>query len=178
MTTLETLLSDPDTTGGWNLVADRSVVGFKVKNMWGLIPVKGEFHELSGRGELSSDGAVTGHLEIEVASLRTGIKARDKHLLSADFFDADRYPQIRVVVSALQPTQGKGADLKATFTIKGVTDPVPLPVTITELSDGSVRVCGEAKIDRIQFGVDWNRLGMIAPTVTTTAELIFVRAAQ
>lgn len=178
MTTLETLLRDPETTGAWNLVADRSVVGFKIKNMWGLVPVKGEFREISGHGELSSGGTVTGHLEIEVASLHTGIGARDKHLLSADFFDAERFPQIRVVVSALQPTQGKGADLKATFTIKGVTDPVPLPVTITELSDGSVRVCGEAKIDRVQFGVDWNKLGMIASTVTTTAELIFAQAAQ
>lgn len=182
MTTLETLLSDPETTGEWRLVADRSAVGFKIKNMWGLMPVKGEFTELSGRGELSGDGGgtggtVTGHVEIDVASLRTGISARDKHLLSADFFDAERFPQIRVVVAALHPTQGKNADLKATFTIKGITDPVPLSVTITELGDGSVRVAGEATIDRFQFGVDFNKLGMVAPTATTTAELIFERAA-
>ena len=43
MTTLETLLHDPDTAGVWNLVPDKSTIAFKIKNMWGLVPVKGQF---------------------------------------------------------------------------------------------------------------------------------------
>ncbi|BBX95302.1 YceI family protein [Mycobacterium lacus] len=178
MTTLETLLNDPDAAGAWNLVPDRSAITFRIKNMWGLLTVKGRFTEFSGRGELRTDGSVAGHLEIGVASLRTGIGLRDKHLRSVDFFDAQRFPQIRVVVTELHPATGNHADLRANFTIKGITDPVPLPVTVTEFGDGSVRISGEAHIDRTQFGLGWNRLGMIDATATASAEAVFARASQ
>ncbi|WP_197696057.1 YceI family protein, partial [Mycobacterium sp. E1715] len=77
-----------------------------------------------------------------------------------------------------QPTKGKSADLRAAFTIKGVTAPLPLSATITELDDGSIRIAGEAKVDRTQFDLGWNRLGMVASTATAAADAVFVRAAQ
>src|SRR3954463_6670132 len=98
MTTLETLLHDPDSAGVWNLVPDRSTIGFKIKNMWGLMPVKGRFDEFSGDGQLTAKGAVFGRVDIRVASLHTGIGRRDRHLLSADFFDAERFPEISIVI--------------------------------------------------------------------------------
>ncbi len=100
MTTVETLLSDPDTAGVWNLVPDKSTIGFKIRNMWGLISVKGRFTGLNGDGQITGKGAIFGRLDIQVASLRTGIRKRDEHLLSADFFDAERFPEISVVVTA------------------------------------------------------------------------------
>ncbi len=177
MTTLETLLIDPDTAGVWNLVPDRSAIAFKIKNMWGLLTVKGRFTEFSGDGQLTNKGAVFGRLDIRAASLDTGIGRRDKHLRSPDFFDVERYPEISVVVTAVHPTQGRAADLEAAFTIKGITAPLPLPVTVTELDDGAIQIAGETKIDRSQFGLGWNRVGMIGATVTATAQAVFVRAA-
>jgi polyisoprenoid-binding protein YceI len=176
MTTLETLLTDPDTVGVWNLVPDRSTISFKIKNAWGLINVKGQFSDFTGDGQLTGKGAVFGRLDINVASLHTGIGRRDKHLLSADFFDAERFPQISVVVTALQPTTGKGADLRASFTIKGNTEAVALPVTVTELADGSVRIAGEAQLDRSKFDLGWNKFGMIGATATAAAQAIFARS--
>ena len=176
MTTVETLLTDPDTAGVWNLVPDRSTFGFKIPNMWGLVRVKGRFTTASGDGQVTSEGAVLGRVDIEVASLRTGIGRRDKHLLSSDFFDAERYPQINVVVTAAQPTTGNGADLRADFTIKGVTAALPLPATITVLSDGTVQISAQTQIELAQFGVDWNRLGMIGKAATATVQACFVHA--
>ena len=92
MTTLETLLNDPDTAGVWNLVSDQSTVSFKIRNIWGLINVKGRFTDVSGDGQVTGKGAIFGRVDIQVASLHTGIGKRDEHLRSADFFDADRYP--------------------------------------------------------------------------------------
>jgi len=175
MTTLETLLTDPDAVGGWTLDPDRSAITFRIKNMWGVWPVNGKFTEFRGEGRLTEKSAVSGRIDIEVASLDTGIGRRDKHLLSADFFDADRFPQIGVAVTGLHPTTGRAAQLQTDFTIKDKTEPVPLPVTITELDDGSVRVVGEAKLDRSQFGLDWNKLGVMTKTVTVAAEAVFVR---
>ncbi|MGH3957784.1 YceI family protein [Mycobacterium sp.] len=175
MTTVQTLLSDPDTAGVWTLVPDRSTLGFKIRNMWGLINVKGRFTDANGDGQITGKGAVFGRLDIKAASLRTGIRKRDEHLRSADFFDVERFPEISVVVTAVEPTTGNAADLRATFTIKGVDAALPLPVKITVLGDGSVRVLAKTKIDRAQFNLDWNRLGVIGKTATASADAIFVR---
>ena len=176
MTTLETLLSDPDTAGVWTLVPDRSTFNFKIRNMWGLVPVKGEFTEVSGDGQITGNGAVFGRVDLQVASLSTGIRRRDEHLRSADFFDAEKFPEISVVVTAVQPSTGNAADLRANFTIKGVTEAVPLPATVTVLADGSVRISANAQVDRAQFDVGWNRAGMIAKTATVLADAVFERA--
>ncbi|OBK30622.1 hypothetical protein A5634_15090 [Mycobacterium asiaticum] len=178
MTTLETLLTDPETAGSWTLSPDRSEIGFKIKNMWGLIPVKGKFTEFSGQGQLTGAGTVSGRVDIEAASLNTGIGQRDRHLRSEDFFDVQRFPQISVVVNGLTPDGGKAAELQTEFTIKGVTQPVPLLVTIAELDDGSVRISGKGEIDRTRFDLDWNKLGVMSDTVTVSAETVFVRPAN
>jgi polyisoprenoid-binding protein YceI len=176
MTTLEMLLSDPDTAGVWNLVPDKSTVTFKVSNLWGLISVKGRFDDVSGDGQVTGKGAIFGRVDIQVASLHTGIRKRDEHLLSADFFDAERFPEISVVVTAVEPASGSAAELRATFSIKDVTAPVPLPVRIILLDDGSVRVSAKTEVDRAQFNVDWNRLGMVGERATVSADAYFVRA--
>jgi polyisoprenoid-binding protein YceI len=175
---VDTLLNDPDTAGVWRLDPDRSTVGFKIKNFWGLVNVKGRFTDVSGDGQVTGKGAIFGRLDIRVASLRTGIGKRDEHLRSADFFDADRYPDISVVVTAVEPTTGNAADLRATLSIKGNTVDVPLPVQVSTLDDGSVQVSTSTEIDRDQFGIDWNQLGMVAKTATVSADAYFVRAPQ
>src|SRR5882757_9526865 len=110
MTNIDTLLNDPDTAGVWSLDPDRSTVNFKIRNFWGLMNVKGRFTDVSGDGQVTGKGAIFGRLDIQVASLRTGIGKRDEHLRSADFFDADRYPDISVVVTAVEPTTGDDRD--------------------------------------------------------------------
>jgi polyisoprenoid-binding protein YceI len=178
MTTVETLLNDPDTAGVWNLIPERSTVTFKIRNMWGLVNVKGRFLEVNGDGLITGKGAVFGRLDIQVASLRTGIRKRDEHLRSADFFDVKRFPKIGVAVTAVQPTSGNAADLRASFSIKGVTAPLPLPVRITVLGDGSVRISAKIEVDRAQFDLDWNRFGMMSRTATVSADAIFVQTPQ
>jgi polyisoprenoid-binding protein YceI len=163
-------------SGVWNLIPDRSAITFKIRNMWGLLNVKGRFTEFSGDGQLTGKGAVFGRLDIRTASLSTGIGRRDRHLRSADFFDVDRFGEISVVVTGIQPTKGRSADLRANLTIKGITAPLSLPATITELDDGSIRISGETKVDRSQFDLGWNRFGMIGATATAAAEAVFARA--
>jgi polyisoprenoid-binding protein YceI len=176
MTTVETLLNDPDTAGVWKLVPDRSTVSFKIRNMWGLISVKGRFTDFNADGQITGKGAIFGRLDIQAASLHTGIRKRDEHLRSADFFDVERFPEISVVVTAVEPTTGNAAELRATFSIKGVTSPLPLPVQVTVLDDGAVRVSAKTEVDRAQFGFGWNRLGAIGKTATASADAYFVRA--
>jgi polyisoprenoid-binding protein YceI len=176
MVNVDALLTDPDTAGAWRLDPQRSAVNFRIKNFWGLVSVKGRFTDVNGDGQITGKGAIFGRLDIRVASLHTGIAKRDEHLRSADFFDADRYPDISVEVTGVQPTGDDAADLQATFHIKGVTAPVPLPAQIRTGDDGAVRVTTATDVDRDTFNVGWNRLGMVAKTVTVSADAYFVRA--
>jgi polyisoprenoid-binding protein YceI len=178
MANVDTLLNGPDAAGAWNLDPDRSTVGFRIKNFWGLVHVKGRFTDVNADGQITGKGAIFGRLDIQVASLHTGIGKRDEHLRSADFFDADRYPEINVEVTGIEPSAGDVADLHATLTIKGVAAPVRLPVQVSTVDDGAVRVTANTEIDRTQFGVDANPLGMIAKTATIAAEAYFVRTPQ
>jgi polyisoprenoid-binding protein YceI len=77
----------------------------------------------------------------------------------------------------LRPGTGKAADLQTEFTIKGVTEPVSLPVTVAQLEDGSVRISGKGTLDRSQFNLGWNKLGVMSDTVTVSADVVFVRSA-
>ena len=102
--------------------------------------VKGEFAEVRGEGEVTDDGAVSGRIDISAASLHTGIKKRDDHLRSAEFFDVERFPEFSVIVVAADPADGDGVDLSADIVIKDVSHRLPLRATVAVLEDGTVRV--------------------------------------
>ena len=100
MASLSEFFSDPASTGTWTVVADQSTVAVKSKSMWGVVPVKVRFTEFSGEGQVNAPQTVSGNIDIKAASLRTGIGKRDNHLRSADFFEAEKFPDISVVVTA------------------------------------------------------------------------------
>ena len=86
-----------------------------------------------------------------------------------------RSPAITVVVTGVHPNKGKAADVRADLTIKGVTAPLPQPVTVTELDDGAVRIAGHSRVERARLGLGWNKFGMMAATATAAADAVFVR---
>ena len=176
MATLQELLGSPDAAGVWNLDSDRTTITFRAKSMWGLVPVKGAFNEFSGDGQVTGGGAVFGRVDIRADSLRTGIKMRDRHLRSADFFDVEKFPDISIVVTAAEPSGEEGARLRASVTVKGTTLPIELPATVRVLDDGAVRVTTQATVDRSQFDVGGNLLGMVTKPVTISCDLVFTRA--
>jgi len=175
MTTLNALLADPATAGPWNLVPGRSSVRFKNKTLWGLVNVNGEFTDVSGDGQITAKGAVFGRIDIRAASLKTGIGKRDEHLRSPDFFDTEKYPEISVVVTAVEPTGERTADLRATLHIRGTELPLPMSATINRLGDGAVQISAQATIDRTKWGVSGNMLGMLPAKTTLLADTVFTK---
>ncbi len=140
MTTLQEFLGNTTSVGVWNLVPDRSTVAFMTKSMYGLVPVKGRFHEFSGDGQITDAPNIFGRVDIKAASLDTKLNMRDKHLRSADFFDVEKYPDISVVVTSAEGIGSDTVDLRANLTVKGTTAPVPLHAKVAVLDDGAVRV--------------------------------------
>jgi polyisoprenoid-binding protein YceI len=170
--TLQRVLADPATIGTWALVPDRSSIRFATKTLWGLVPVNGRFTDVTGEGNVAADGAVSGRLRIGVASVKTGIGKRDKHLQSADFFDIENFPEITVEVSGV----GADGNLNTTLSARGATLPIPLTATVTPLGDGSVQVTARTTVDRTKWGVSGNTMGMIPTSTTLIAEATFIKA--
>lgn len=109
---------------------------------------------------------------VRVASVDTGNARRDKHLLAADFFDAERHPTLRLAAEGaelLGPGRGR---VRAALTVRGVTRDVPFDVTYA-VSGGRLSVAATARVDRRDFGLNWNRLPIgvkDAVTITLAAE--------
>jgi polyisoprenoid-binding protein YceI len=178
MSTVTNLLSSPQAVGVWTLVRDRSTVAFTNRTMWGLMNVKGRFTEFSGEGQITDAGTVSGRLDIKAASLTTGLRKRDQHLRSADFFDVEKYPEINVVVTGAHPAEDDTVDLRTDLTIKGKTVPLPLHATVALLDEGAVRVTTGTVIDRAEVGLSFNQLGgMLGTKTTVSADLVFQKAA-
>lgn len=161
--------------GNWQLDPDKSEVVFRSPTMWGLAKVKGTFTEVDGSGRITAPDAVDGRLRINAASVRTGIRKRDEHLRSADFFDVAEHPTIDVVVHGKGATTTDAVELHAGITIRGVERPIDLRVEIDEVADGVVRVVARADVDRSEFGVNGNMIGMMGDTTRVEAAAVFVK---
>jgi polyisoprenoid-binding protein YceI len=173
MTATQEILSNPSSVGVWNVDPERSTIGFKAKSMWGLAPVKGRFAEFSGDGQITDTQTVFGRIDIKAASLDTKIRKRDNHLRSADFFEADKFPDISVVITGADAIDGDTVDLRAQLTVKATTASLPLRVKVAALNDGSVRVTTQVTVDRQDFGVDGNMLGMVGDKATISGDVVF-----
>jgi polyisoprenoid-binding protein YceI len=102
-TTLLKSLRDGQFAGTWVLDAARSEIRFKSTYMWGLVPVKGTFHQVSGDATVSIDGDVTGTISVAAASVDTNNTGRDERLRSVAFFDATNYPEIHLSIEGAAP---------------------------------------------------------------------------
>lgn len=160
----------------FQLDAAGSAVSISHKTFWGLAQVRGSFTKLSGSAEILPDGAARGRFEIDAASIDTKNAKRDKHLKSADFFNAAEHPQI---VVDLTHATAQGSDRVATtgtLTVAGQTRPLSLTATITEATGQAITLRADADIDRADFGMGWNQLGMIKGPAHVSVVARYVRA--
>ncbi|MGI5429207.1 YceI family protein [Streptomyces sp. CA-179760] len=162
-------------TGLWQLDATASTVGIRHRTMWGLVTVKGSFGALSGTGEVRPDGSAVGTLTFDVASLDTGNAKRDTHLRSADFFDADHHPEITFAARGAELRDGDQVRVVGQLTVRGISRPLSLTARLTDRDAAGLTLDTEFSVDRDQFGMGWNQLGMIRGRTTVAAALRFVR---
>jgi polyisoprenoid-binding protein YceI len=176
MASAQELLSNPASVGVWNVDPHRSAIAFKAKSMWGLVAVKGRFTEFGGDGQITDTQTILGRIDIRAASVDTKIRKRDEHLRSADFFEVEKFPEISVVVTGAEAIDGDTVDLRAQLTVKGTSAPLPLRTKVAVLDHGAVRVRAQVTIDRNDFGVDGNVVGMVTDKATISCDVVFRRA--
>ncbi|WP_328479220.1 YceI family protein [Streptomyces sp. NBC_00377] len=163
-------------TGLWQLDAGASTVALKHKSMWGLVPVKGVFATVGGGGEVSADGTVTGTLTLDAASIDTKNAKRDAHLRSADFFDVDKYPEITFALRASELGADGTARMSGQLTVHGISRPQAVTARVTQADADAVTLDATFTVDRQEFGITTNQLGMMGGLTTITTTLRFTRA--
>src|SRR5690242_2614547 len=156
---LQALIQDGNLAGSWTLDTARSEVRLKSRSMWGLAPVNGVFREVTGNGTVSAAGDATGTITVAARSVDTKNKRRDEHLRSADFFDVANHPDITFTLDGIRPDNG-GVRVTGSLTVRGRTRPVSFGAQVSS-ADGEVTLDGQVQVNRADFGLTWNRMGMV-----------------
>lgn len=175
MTTLQALLRDAKLAGSWVLDASRSEVRLTTRTIWGLVPVKGVFSQVSGKGTVSPSGGVTGTITVAAQSIDTKMKKRDEHLRAADFFDVGKHPDITFTVDQITPS-GSGVTVAGQLTVRGRTRPVSFGAQVSGFDGDEVCLDGELQINRADFDMTFNRMGMVSNDNSINVHAVFTRA--
>jgi len=123
---------------------------------------RGRFDKKEGTVEFDR-AAKTGHVDVtfDVAGASTGYAAMDKHLLSPDILDAEKFPTVHFVGDKFTFDGDKVTAVSGELTIKGKTGPVTLKANHFNCYTNPMlkrEVCGgdfETEIDRPFYGVDY-----------------------
>jgi polyisoprenoid-binding protein YceI len=146
-------------SGGWQLDPRRSSVEFRARHVWGLASVKGHFDGCHGQLDLSANPAI--ELTIDAASVQTGNRKRDRHLRSADFFDAENHPRVRFVSDSVD-VQGDRLKVRGRLSARDRSIPLELDARVRDV-DGELEIEAAATAPHRELGMTFSPLGMIPP---------------
>jgi len=149
----------------WTVDPAHSVASFTVKHMM-VSTVRGEFGKMTGTASWSkpdySDAQVD--VTIDATTINTREPKRDAHLKSPDFFDVAKFPTLTFKSKRVEKAKEKGhVTLVGELTIHGVTKEVafdvtgPSPEMKTPFGTVAVGAEAKAKINRKDFGLNWNK---------------------
>jgi len=152
MATTQTETAVP--TGTWTVDPVHSTVEFGVKHNV-VATFRGRLEEVEGT--LDESGI---HGTARVESLAIEEPNLKGHLLSPDFFDAERFPELTFRSDPIR-AEGERVEVTGDLTIKGVTKPVVLAGRLSgPVTDGyggeRVGLELETTVDRTEFGLTWN----------------------
>jgi polyisoprenoid-binding protein YceI len=151
-------------TERWQIDSSHSGIHFTVRHLV-IAKVRGQFSRWTGALEAPGSDFARGSLDvvIDASSIDTGVADRDAHLRSADFFDAERYPEITFKATSVTQQAADRLRVAGALTIKGVTRDVVLDVEVLgQAKDpwGNERAAFSAttSINRQEFGLTWNQV--------------------
>jgi polyisoprenoid-binding protein YceI len=153
-------LASAETTS-YKLDPAHSQVTFQIRHL--ISKVSGNFRDFSANITADPAKPTTSSVEftIKTASIDTGIEKRDNHLRSADFFDAEKNPEIQFKSEKIVEKAKDEYEVTGPLTMHGVTKPVTLNVKVsgpvkTPWGSETVGFEVKGKVNRKDFGITWN----------------------
>ncbi|MFF9510745.1 YceI family protein [Streptomyces sp. NPDC014724] len=149
-------------TGDYTIDPAHSSIGFTVRHAM-VTNVRGSFGEHEGSLKLDGHNPAnsTASIDVRIASVDTGIADRDGHLVSGDFFDAEKFPLMTFRSTQAEQLGGDAYRITGDLTIKDVTRPLSIDLEFNGSATdvyGNERVGfeGSADILRSEWGLTWN----------------------
>lgn len=146
----------------WALDTAHSSVDFSIRHMM-IANVKGSFNSFNATIEADPSDLTTAIFEfvIDTASVDTRNKDRDGHLVSADFFDVENYPNMTFKSTKIEKTDEGEYNVTGDLTLRGVTKPETFAVTFEGTGkdpwgNEKAGFSAAGSINRSDYGLVWN----------------------
>lgn len=147
--------------GTWKLDPNHTVIGAVARHLM-VTKVRGKFDSFQGAVHIGDTPEESwAELDIEAASIDTGVQQRDDHLRSADFLDVENHGRIIFRSTSVKRTGDSTLAVTGDLTIRGITNPVTLDVTFEGVSPdpwGGTRVgfTVSGELRREDWDMSWN----------------------
>jgi polyisoprenoid-binding protein YceI len=148
--------------GDWDFDPAHTRIGFSARHAM-VTTVRGSFNDVTGRFYADLDDMSKSYAEVTLtaASVDTRNQQRDDHLRSADFFDVERWPDIRFESTQIEEIEENAYLVAGRLTIRDITKPVSIPLELMGVQTdalGALRAGfeGSRRINRRDFGLEWN----------------------
>ena len=140
------------------------------------VPVDGKFTKFSAQISFDPAKPTAGSAQftIDVASYDLGDKEYNAQVAGKDWFDAKTYPSATFVSSSIAPAGGNKYNVTGKLTIKGKSQSVVVPVTVTQ-QGGTQVFDGALPIKRSAFDVgtgEWKDTSVVADDVTIKFHIV------
>ncbi|UVD79066.1 YceI family protein [Myroides albus] len=171
----------------WNIDPTHSEIGFKVKHMM-FTNVSGKFNEFTSTIESKSDNFEDSLIAFnaKVDSVDTNNTERDNHLKSADFFETDKFKEIKFTSTEIEKVADTTFKVTGLLTIKGVSKSVSFDAEYSGVltdpwGNTKIGLSLKGKINRKEFGLTWNAAletggVLVAEDIKLFAEVQFAKA--
>jgi polyisoprenoid-binding protein YceI len=148
----------------WVVDPDHTVAAFSVVHMM-IAHVRGQFNKISGTIHYDPLNINSSSVElvIDAASLYTGIRKRDDHLRSSDFFDIEKCPTISFKSTRIESTGGNLVHVTGDLHLHGRTRRITIPAQMSgpvkdPFGDGSsIGFTASIMINREDYDITWNQ---------------------
>jgi len=176
-------------TTKWVADPSHSEILFRVKHMM-ITNVKGEFRkfEIIAESEGVDFTKASAIVKIDAASVFTNNDDRDKHLRSADFFDAENHKELIFTSKKITKVDNENYKLTGTLAIKGIGKEVTLDVEFGGINkdpygNEKAGFSLSGKINRKDWDLNWNVLletggVLVSDEVKINAEVQLVKQAH
>ena len=146
----------------WKFDPSHSGVRFSVAHMV-ISEVEGNFSKFDGKVMASADDFSDAEVEftVDVSSINTDDKKRDEHLLSADFFNVEKFPTIEFKSTSIKKAGDNKYKITGDFTMLGVTKEIVVDVTyngtiVDPWGNTKAGFKVKANINRNDWGLKYN----------------------
>jgi len=173
-------------TTKWLLDPAHSELTFKIKHLM-ISNVSGAFKNFSAKVTTEGTDFSKANISLtaEMNSISTNNEQRDAHLRTSDFFEVEKYPQLKFTSTRIEQTGDESFNLYGNLTLKGVTKPVKLNMEFNGImkdphGQEKAGFLVSGKIKRSDWGININvplEAGglMLGEDVRIQSEVQFVR---